>query len=225
MNRYDLYELRPLTSFRWRSAHIIHIIHRMLQCYFLFQNIPRTFKRNNPVMSNNDEMKHSTFSEHLELNGNSSRSWTRTWSVKNVWSILFFSILMNLFFSFTVSQSELSTGVAHLYFLVRAVYHGDEHVEQNHHHGDVVDAVQHVSDVLDEFMIVLQNHRRHFRQPEYGPEERFKALLHPENTERWESAGRFRRWESNRDFSRKTSAQEIRWQREPTRAFRQNLSF
>lgn len=83
--------------------------------------------------------------------------------------------------------------VTHLYLLVRAVDHGDEHVEQNHHHGNVVDPVQHIADVLDKFMIVFQNHRGHFRQPEYGPEERFKTLLNPVNTDMSsESARSFR---------------------------------
>lgn len=43
----------------------------------------------------------------------------------------------------------------YLYLLVRAVDHGNQHVEENHHHGDVIDAIQHVADVLDELMVVL----------------------------------------------------------------------
>lgn len=46
----------------------------------------------------------------------------------------------------------------HLDLLVRAVDHGDEHVEQDHHHSDVVDAVQHVADVLYKLVVVLEHH-------------------------------------------------------------------
>ncbi|TNN46306.1 hypothetical protein EYF80_043504 [Liparis tanakae] len=56
---------------------------------------------------------------------------------------------------------------------------GDEHVEEDDHHGDVVDSVQHVADVLDELVVVLQHHGDHFGQPEDGPEQSLKALLHP----------------------------------------------
>ena len=68
---------------------------------------------------------------------------------------------------------------AYLDLLVGAVDHGDEHVEQHHHHGDVVDAVQHVADVLDELVVVLQHHRDDLGQPEDGPEQGLEALLHP----------------------------------------------
>lgn len=66
----------------------------------------------------------------------------------------------------------------YLYLLVRAVDHGDQHVEENHHHGDVIDAIQDVADVLDELMVVLEHHWDHFRQPEYWPEKSFETLLH-----------------------------------------------
>lgn len=72
----------------------------------------------------------------------------------------------------------------YLYLLVRAVDHGDEHVEENDDHCDIIDAVQYVADVLDEFMVVLKHHRDHFRQPEYGPEEGLEALLHSARNER-----------------------------------------
>ncbi len=78
--------------------------------------------------------------------------------------------------------------IAHLYFLVWAVYHGNKHVEQNHHHGNVVDPVQHIANVLDKFMIIFQHHRRHLRQPKYGPKESFKTLLNPVNTEKREES-------------------------------------
>lgn len=69
---------------------------------------------------------------------------------------------------------------AYLYFLVGAVNHGDQHVEKNHHHRDVINPVQHVTDVLNELMIILQNHRNHLREPKYGPEQSLEALLNPE---------------------------------------------
>lgn len=58
----------------------------------------------------------------------------------------------------------------YLNFLIRVVDHGYQHVEQHHHHGDVINAVQDVADVLDELVVVLQHHRDHFRQAKDGPE-------------------------------------------------------
>lgn len=43
----------------------------------------------------------------------------------------------------------------YLYLLVRAVDHGNEHVEKDDHHCDVIDAIQHVANVLYELMVVL----------------------------------------------------------------------
>lgn len=72
----------------------------------------------------------------------------------------------------------------YLYLLVRAVDHGNEHVEKNYHHSDIIDSVQHVADVLYELMVILQHHRNHFRQPEDWPEESLETLLYPAGTER-----------------------------------------
>lgn len=66
----------------------------------------------------------------------------------------------------------------YLDFLVWAVDHGDEHVEKDYHHGDVIDPVQHVANVLYELMVVLQHHWNHLRQPEDRPEKSLKTLLH-----------------------------------------------
>ena len=66
----------------------------------------------------------------------------------------------------------------YLDLLVRAVDHGNEHVEQNHHHRDIIDSVQHVANILYELMVVLQHHWDHFRQPKYRPEQSLKTLLH-----------------------------------------------
>lgn len=46
----------------------------------------------------------------------------------------------------------------YLYLLVRAVDHGNQHVEENNYHGDIIDAVQDIADVLDELVVVLQHH-------------------------------------------------------------------
>lgn len=81
----------------------------------------------------------------------------------------------------------------YLYLLVRAVDHGNEHVEENDHHCDVIDAVQHVADVLYEFMVVLQHHGDHFRQPEDRPEEGLETLLHSARNERKRDDGENRK--------------------------------
>lgn len=72
----------------------------------------------------------------------------------------------------------------YLDLLVRAVDHGNEHVEKDDHHGDVVDPVQDVTNVLDEFMVILQHHRDHFWQAKDGPEKSLKTLLHSVMIER-----------------------------------------
>lgn len=64
-----------------------------------------------------------------------------------------------------------------LNLLEGTVDHGDEHVEQHNHHGDVVDPVQHVTDVLDEFVSVIDNDGLDLGQSKYGPEQRLEALL------------------------------------------------
>jgi len=65
----------------------------------------------------------------------------------------------------------------YLNLLEGAVNHGDEHVEQHYHHGNVVDPVQHVTDVLNEFVSVVDDNRLDLRQPKYSPEQRLEALL------------------------------------------------
>lgn len=52
----------------------------------------------------------------------------------------------------------MTTLFMYLYLLVRAVDHGNEHVEKDDHHRDIIDPVQHVADVLYELMVVLQHH-------------------------------------------------------------------
>lgn len=49
--------------------------------------------------------------------------------------------------------------LTNLDLLEGAVDHGDEHVEQYYHHGNVVNPVQHVTNVLDEFVPVIDHDR------------------------------------------------------------------
>ena len=51
------------------------------------------------------------------------------------------------------------------------------HVEQHYHHGDVVNPVQHVTNVLDEFVSVIDNDGLDLGQSKYGPEQRLEALF------------------------------------------------
>lgn len=66
----------------------------------------------------------------------------------------------------------------YLNFLEGAVYHSDEHVEQDDDHGNVVHTVQDVADIFDELVPVINDHGFYLRESEYSPEQRFKALLH-----------------------------------------------
>ncbi len=50
------------------------------------------------------------------------------------------------------------------------VNHGDEHVEQHYHHGNVVNSVQHVTNVLDEFVPIIDHNRSDLGQSKYSPE-------------------------------------------------------
>lgn len=65
----------------------------------------------------------------------------------------------------------------YLNLLEGAVNHGDEHVEQHYHHGNVVHPVQHIADVLDELVVVVDHYRPDLGQSKYGPEQRLEALL------------------------------------------------
>lgn len=67
--------------------------------------------------------------------------------------------------------------MTNLNLLEGAVYHGDEHVEKHDHHGDVIDAVQHVANVLDEFMPIVDDYRPDLGQSKYSPEQCLEALL------------------------------------------------
>lgn len=78
--------------------------------------------------------------------------------------------------------------MTNLNLLEGTVDHGDEHVEQHYHHGNVVNPVQHVANVLDEFVSVIDHNRPDLRQSKYSPEQSLEALL---------QAGRVHREEGN----------------------------
>ena len=67
--------------------------------------------------------------------------------------------------------------LTNLNLLEGTVNHGDEHVQQHYHHGDVVDAVQHVTDIFNKFVSIVDDDRPDLRQSKYSPEQCFEALL------------------------------------------------
>lgn len=67
--------------------------------------------------------------------------------------------------------------MTYLNFLEGAVNHGDEHVEQHYHHGNVVNPIKHITNVLNEFVPVVDHHRLDLRQSKYSPEQCLEALL------------------------------------------------
>lgn len=67
--------------------------------------------------------------------------------------------------------------MTNLNLLKGTVDHGDEHVEQHNNHGDVVNPVQHVTNVLNEFVSIIDHNRPDLRQSKYSPEQRLEALL------------------------------------------------
>lgn len=68
-----------------------------------------------------------------------------------------------------VSGKDQSLRTAHLDLLVGAVDHGNEHVEQHHHHGDIVDAIEDITNVLNKLVVIFEHDGRDFRQAKYGP--------------------------------------------------------
>ena len=68
--------------------------------------------------------------------------------------------------------NNLMVGVAH---------HGDQHVQQNDHTGDVERAVDQITDDFRELIVVIaQLHAFLLRQAEQRPENRFERIAHPE---------------------------------------------
>ena len=84
--------------------------------------------------------------------------------------------------------------MTNLNLLEGAVNHSDEHVEQHYHHGHVVNPVQHVTSVLDEFVSVIDDNRPDLGQSKYSPEQRLEALL--QSGQRHREGNRWRREES-----------------------------
>lgn len=67
----------------------------------------------------------------------------------------------------------------YLDFLIGAVNHGDQHVEQNDHHGHIVYSIKDVSDILYEFVVIFEHNGSHFGQPEYGPKQSLETFFYP----------------------------------------------
>lgn len=66
---------------------------------------------------------------------------------------------------------------AYLNLLEGIVNHGDQHVEEDNHHGDVVNTVEDITDVLNEFVSIIDDDRLDLGQTKYSPEQCLKALL------------------------------------------------
>lgn len=76
-----------------------------------------------------------------------------------------------------VGQGMDGSELAYLDFLIGVVDHGYQHVEQHNHHGDIINPVQHIANILDELVVVFQHHRDDLRQAKYGPKQGFKAFF------------------------------------------------
>lgn len=72
---------------------------------------------------------------------------------------------------------KINQKVTNLNLLEGAVNHGDEHVEQHDHHGDVVDSVEHIANVLNEFVPIVDDHGPDLGQSKYSPEQCLEAFL------------------------------------------------
>lgn len=67
--------------------------------------------------------------------------------------------------------------MTNLNLLEGTINHGDEHVQEHYHHGNVVYPVQHVTSVLDELVSVVDDNRPDLGETKYSPEQRLEALL------------------------------------------------
>lgn len=67
--------------------------------------------------------------------------------------------------------------MTNLNLLEGTVNHGDEHVKEYYHHGNIVYPVQHVASVLDEFVFVVDDNRLDLGETKYSPEQSLEALL------------------------------------------------
>lgn len=48
--------------------------------------------------------------------------------------------------------------ILYLNFLEGAVEHGNEHIQQDDHHDDVIHSIQHIASVLNELMVYINDH-------------------------------------------------------------------
>lgn len=87
------------------------------------------------------------------------------------------SIFVSLHLKHMMMMMMIQCVMTNLNLLERTVNHGNEHVEQHYHHGNVVNPVQHVTNVLDEFVSVIDHNRPDLGQSKYSPEQCFEALL------------------------------------------------
>lgn len=74
--------------------------------------------------------------------------------------------------------------MTYLNLLEGTINHGNEHVEQHYHHGNIVNSVQDVTSVLDEFVFVVDHYGSDLRQSKYSPEQCLEALLQAGQTHR-----------------------------------------
>lgn len=57
----------------------------------------------------------------------------------------------------------------YLNFLKGAVEHCNEHIQQDYHHDNIVHPIQNVANILNEFMLNVNDHRFYFWQAKDGP--------------------------------------------------------
>lgn len=87
-------------------------------------------------------------------------------------------------------HSGFNIRLTNLNLLEGTVNHGDEHVEQHYHHGNVVNPIKHVTNVLDELVSVVDHNRSDLRQSKYSPEQCLEALLQAARTSGEGNGGR-----------------------------------
>lgn len=58
----------------------------------------------------------------------------------------------------SISLDTLWMVMTYLNFLEGAVEHGNEHIQQHNHHDDVVHPIQNIANILNEFMVDVDDH-------------------------------------------------------------------
>lgn len=84
---------------------------------------------------------------------------------------------LSRFVSYYLKHMTTQYLITNLNLLEGTVNHGNEHVEQHYHHGNVVNPIQHVTNVLDEFMSIVDDNRPDLGESKYSPEQCLEALL------------------------------------------------